>query len=140
RADEGAELGGKGRVAEVDAGGGVLLVAFVRAEEVQLVLDQRSADADAGLVSLVGVVRRQRRELEVLRRRRDPLLRLIEDERGAGEIVAARLRHGGDDCARGAAVLRAVVLRDDAELLYGILGEGIAAAGVLPDRAALQDV
>src|SRR5207302_6977430 len=61
-------------------------------------------------------------------------------ERGAGELVAARLRHGGDDGARGAAVLRAVVLRDDAELLHGVLGEGIAAAGVLPDRAALQDV
>ena len=58
-ADELSELIAERRIAEGDAGRGVLLVAFERTEEIQLVLDDRAADRRARLPARIAGVRRQ---------------------------------------------------------------------------------
>src|SRR5688500_12638842 len=102
----------------------VLIVRFIREEEVHPVLHDRTAEAQSPLVALV---RRIRRWIE--RIFADQILVLIEDEGVALQAVRARLRDRRDDRARRLRVLRAVVLRDHAELLHGVLRERVAAAG-----------
>ena len=54
----------------------VLVDAFIRSEEMNLVLDDRAADIEAGLITAVIGIRRQRIELKTLRCLADPPLRL----------------------------------------------------------------
>ena len=65
---------------------------------------------------------------------------LVEAEDLAGIAVAAALGDGGDDRARRLLVLGLEVLGQDLELLDGVLRERIAAARVLADDAAVDDV
>ena len=84
RAGEGAgvlaELTGEGRV-DADRRRGLLVVAFIGKEEVELVLDDRPADREAGLVALVALVGGERRVLEALRQLRHPPLRAGRNRR-----------------------------------------------------------
>src|SRR5438067_8342410 len=89
---------------------------------------------------MVRCVCRECGEPEILLCGGDPAFWLVVRERLPFELIAARLRDGGDDRARGVIVLRAVILGDDAELLHRALREWIAAARVLSGRAALQDI
>ncbi len=135
-----AELIGEILISERHRRRCVLLIAFIRHEEVQFVLEDRAAEADAGLITPILDVRSQRGELEILRRFRNPVPRLIKDERLTREGIAARFRDGRDDRAGSLVVLRAVVLRDHAELLQRILRERISSARILARDAALQNV
>src|SRR5690606_21531865 len=144
------ELVAELRTAERDDRFAVLDVVLVRTEVVQLVADDRSADADPHLEPLV-------RRLRIARHRRRLTLPLVADQPGARvhldevlvlaeheavdlEVVRAGLRRRRDDGGRRALILGLEVLRDHAELPDRDLRERIAATRVLPVHAALEDV
>ena len=106
----------------------VLIIAFISDEKVEMVFDNRAAETDSRLNAVIRRIRGQCRELKSLRRCRNPALRLVVAEGLAVELVAARLGDGGNNRARRVIVLRAVVLRDHAELLHCALWERISAA------------
>ena len=70
----------------------------------------------------------------------DQAVVLIGDEHLAVEIIGARAGDRGDDRGAGILIFRLEVGGEDAELGHRQLREGIAAADVLADDAALVDV
>ena len=123
------------------------------AEDVQLVLDDRAADAQRRERA---VVRRLGERRRLARRASDAVgdvlvaaleavelheaLVLIAHERAAGPFVRARLRRRGDHRARRLLILRLEVLADDAVFLDRVLRKRIAAARVLAGDAAAGEI
>ena len=116
----------------------ILPVLLVSAEHLEPVLDDRSPDREAGLPAPI------RRLLEIaflgVLVGADQVLVLIEHEGVTRPAVGPALRHGRDHRARGLLVLGLEVLRQHLELLHRALWKRRAAARVLADDAALQDV
>src|SRR5450759_2868473 len=106
----------------------------------QLVLDERSTDAQCRERTIVGRFRERRRgcglvlPLEAVELYHARVL--IADEHIAAPLVRTRLRRRGDDRARRLLILRLVVLADDTVLLNRVLREWIAATCVLAGDAA----
>src|SRR5436190_12684589 len=63
-ADVLGETARKCRIAKGHGTGGMLLILFIRGEIMQLVADERSAEAEAALITVISVVRGERREIE----------------------------------------------------------------------------
>ena len=125
-----------------------MYVAFVRAEDEQLVPNHRAADAPSDLVLVearlvgagrVGIAQRVTADLgEVVAL--DGVL--VDEIREQVTLPPVRSRFGGgrDDRARRLLVFGLVLLRDDAELLDRILRERVALARILAGHAADEHV
>ena len=130
----------------------LLVIPFVRREQVQAIADERPAHRQAELAATIVVVEGGR----LPRRRRDtvgdpfvaPLERIqchdcvvLESEEGvAFPGIAARAGRGDDDAARRLLVLGLVVLGEDAEFLNRVARKDVAAAPVLTHDSAACEV
>ena len=131
--------GGLGRVAaEHDVGGVVAERAFVVEEVEQPVAHDRAAEVAAHLqAAVVGRGQVLLDRVGVLGG--EAVADVVEEGVGDG-LVGPAARVGEDDRARGALVLRLVVLREHAELLDRPLRERVPLARVLPRDAAREHV
>src|SRR6266508_2765995 len=118
----------------------MLVDALIRAEVVQLILDDLTADTQPELITTIVRVLARRAVLEVPGTLGRPSLRFDVREAGSIELVCSRLRHGRDDRRRRSIVLSAEVLRQNPELLDRVLRERIPPAGVLADQPALDHI
>src|SRR5438477_2309845 len=78
---EAAELGDVFRKCDRYRTGGLFVIAFISGEKLEVILDDRPAEANSGLNASIGGIAGQGRKLEVLLRRRHPGLRLVKAER-----------------------------------------------------------
>src|SRR5437867_3361614 len=116
----------------------VLIVALVRTEEEELVLDERAAGTETGDVS--GVIRLRKTWCLSLAEGilRYQVLVLVAERCVACPDIPTRSRRGDDDRARRLLVFGFEVLSDDAILLDGIARERIAAARVLTECSTVN--
>ena len=126
----GTEQAGIGGTIQDDGIGSGLVLALIGSEEMQPVLDDRTAHRQAILHPLQirpGIAPIPRETV------------LVGDEGIAAELIGPRAGHRRDDRGRSLLVLRLEILADDPEFLNARLGEGVAATVVLTGHATIDD-
>ena len=134
---EARQVGGRA-LAQPDIEDAVLVIAFVGDEEIELVLDDRSADRPAILLAAELALRPVIELFEIVLRAQ--VLVLVKTKHFAVELIATRFGHCGDHRHAGVFIFRFVIGTEHPEFLDGALRKRVAAARIAADEAALLDV